>query len=64
MDPVISELSDRVRRAVADKRPVRIRGSGSKDFYAYRLEGEPLEVSAYRGVVEYEPSEKTEIVLA
>ena len=36
---------------------MRIRGSGSKDFYAYKLEGEPLDVAGYRGVVDYEPSE-------
>jgi glycolate oxidase FAD binding subunit len=57
MDPSISELSERIREAVAHKRALRIRGGGTKDFYAYRLEGEPLDVSSYRGVVDYEPSE-------
>jgi glycolate oxidase FAD binding subunit len=57
MDPLISELGERIRQAAAHKRALRIRGGGTKDFYAYRLEGEPLAVSAYRGMVDYEPSE-------
>ena len=57
MDPIVSELAERVRKAAADKRPLRIRGSGSKDFYAHKLEGDLLETSAYRGIVDYERSE-------
>ena len=57
MDQSISELSERIREATAHKRALRIRGGGTKDFYAYKLEGEPLAVSGYRGVVDYEPSE-------
>jgi glycolate oxidase FAD binding subunit len=57
MDPIVSELTERIRKAAAEKRPLRIRGGGSKDFYAYKLEGEPLDVAGYRGVVDYEPSE-------
>ena len=57
MDPSLSQLIERVREAAARKRPLRIRGSGSKDFYAFKLEGEPLDVSGYRGIVDYEPSE-------
>ena len=57
MDQSISELSERIREAAAQKRALRIRAGGSKDFYAYKLEGEPLDVSGYRGVVDYEPSE-------
>ena len=57
MDQSISELSERIREAAAHKRALRIRGGSTKDFYAYKLEGEPLDVSSYRGVVDYEPSE-------
>ncbi len=57
MDPIVSELSARIKQAGAAHTPLRIRGSGSKDFYAHRLEGELLDVGAYRGVVDYEPSE-------
>jgi glycolate oxidase FAD binding subunit len=54
---MIEQLAETIRAAAADRRPLRIRGSGSKDFYAYALEGEPLDVRAYSGVVEYEPTE-------
>jgi glycolate oxidase FAD binding subunit len=37
--------------------PLRIRGAGSKDFYGGMLAGEILDVSAYRGIVAYEPTE-------
>src|SRR6476646_3654579 len=57
MDPIVSELTDRIRSAAAERKPLQIRGSGSKDFYAYRLEGDVLDVSGYRGVIDYEPSE-------
>jgi glycolate dehydrogenase FAD-binding subunit len=57
MDPLISELSERIRQAGAQKRSLRIRGGGTKDFYAFKLEGELLDLSGYRGVVDYEPSE-------
>jgi glycolate oxidase FAD binding subunit len=54
---MIERLAETVRAANAAKKPLRIRGSGTKDFYAYALDGELLEMSAYSGVVEYEPSE-------
>jgi glycolate dehydrogenase FAD-binding subunit len=57
MDQLVSELSERIRQAAAHKRALRVCGGGTKDFYAYKLEGDPLSVSAYRGVVDYEPSE-------
>ena len=52
-----AELIERVRRAAADKVPLRIVGGGSKAFYGRRCEGEPLDVSGHRGIVSYEPSE-------
>ncbi len=45
------------RERILERRPLRIRGGGSKDFYGGPLAGEPLDVSAYRGIVSYEPSE-------
>jgi glycolate oxidase FAD binding subunit len=57
MNSIISELTDRIRKAAAERKPLRIRGSGSKDFFGHKLEGDVLDVSAYRGVVDYEPSE-------
>src|SRR3954452_9414301 len=57
MNPIISEFTDRIRKAAAERRPLRIRGSGSKDFFGHKLEGDVLDVSAYRGVIDYEPRE-------
>ena len=48
---------DRVRNAAATGTALRIRGGGSKDFYAQSLEGELLDTTALAGVVSYEPSE-------
>ncbi len=53
----LNDLADRVRSANAAKQPLRIVGSGSKDFHAYALEGNALEMRGYAGVVEYEPTE-------
>ena len=57
MDAALEKLSGRVREAAASKRPLRLRGGGSKDFYGQTLEGELLDTRAYAGVVAYEPSE-------
>jgi glycolate oxidase FAD binding subunit len=46
-----------VREARAQRRALRLRGAGSKDFYGEHLEGEVLELGAHRGIVAYEPSE-------
>ena len=34
-----------------------LHGAGTKDFYGESREGAPLDLTSYRGVVEYEPSE-------
>ncbi|CAM5189635.1 Glycolate oxidase FAD binding subunit OS=Castellaniella defragrans OX=75697 GN=HNR28_000817 PE=4 SV=1 [Castellaniella defragrans] len=61
MEYVLSELSEQVATARAAKRALRIRGGGTRAFY-----GNPwpvdqtagwLDLSAYHGVVNYEPSE-------
>lgn len=46
-----------IQAANAAKAPLRIRAGGTKDFYGHALHGEVLDVSAYRGVVDYEPTE-------
>jgi glycolate oxidase FAD binding subunit len=45
------------RERVLTRAPLRLRGGGSKDFYGGPLDGEVLDVSNYRGIVSYEPSE-------
>ena len=57
MDHLIAEFADRIRKAAADRTPLRIRGSGSKDFYGVVLRGEILSTVGYSGIVDYEPTE-------
>jgi glycolate oxidase FAD binding subunit len=57
MDPALPELVARIRSAAADRTPLRIRGSGSKDFLGERLEGEILSTTGLAVIVSYEPSE-------
>lgn len=47
----------RVLEAAAAKRPLRIRGGGTKDFYGQSLDGDTLDTRAYAGIVDYEPTE-------
>jgi glycolate oxidase FAD binding subunit len=60
----IFETADRIRRTAASGGALRIRGGGSKDFYAETLTGEILDTTALHGVVSYEPSELVVTVLA
>lgn len=57
---MIERLAETIRAAAARKQPLRVRGSGSKDFYAHRLQGEVLDMGAHAGIVEYE---RTELVI-
>jgi glycolate oxidase FAD binding subunit len=57
MDQALQSLLDRIAHAAANATPLRIRGTGSKDFYAQALHGEVLDTTALTGIVSYEPSE-------
>jgi glycolate oxidase FAD binding subunit len=57
MQEVIERFADRIRSAAAQKRPLRLRGGGTKDFYGQALEGEVLDTRAYAGIVAYDPTE-------
>jgi glycolate oxidase FAD binding subunit len=57
VDPVLEKISAGVRRAGGERRSLRLRGGGTKDFYGQALEGEVLDLRAYAGIVAYEPSE-------
>ena len=54
---MLKQLSETVREAKAAGRALRLCGGGTKDFYGGPLRGDPLDVRAYRGVVDYEPTE-------
>jgi glycolate oxidase FAD binding subunit len=56
-DDLSDTLAERIREAAKTGTRLRVRGGGSKDFYGEPLIGEPLDVSPFRGVVSYEPSE-------
>lgn len=55
---ILADLRERVIAAHRTRRPLRLRGGGTKDFYAEEpTTGEVLELGPYRGIVDYEPSE-------
>ncbi|MBQ0131404.1 MAG: glycolate oxidase subunit GlcE [Comamonas sp.] len=57
MDAALHHTLERVRAALADSSPLRIRGGGSKDFHALQLQGQLLDTRSLHGIVSYEPSE-------
>jgi glycolate oxidase FAD binding subunit len=57
MRALIQSLADSVRAAAATGVPLRIRGSGSKDFYGNTPRGELLDTRPLQGIVAYEPTE-------
>jgi len=61
---IIDQLAHAIREAVNHQTPLCIRGGGSKDFYGGALRGEPLSTAAYRGVIDYEPTELVVIARA
>jgi glycolate oxidase FAD binding subunit len=54
---IIQQLAETIRAAAAGKTPLCIRGGGGKNFYGNTPIGDILDASAYRGIVDYEPSE-------
>jgi glycolate oxidase FAD binding subunit len=57
MEPVLAQLRTAVMEAHRARTPLRLCGAGTKDFYGESCEGTRLDLSAYRGVIEYEPAE-------
>jgi glycolate oxidase FAD binding subunit len=53
----LQNLAERVRAAAAGRKPLRIRGGGTKDFYGERSEGDLLDAREYAGIAAYEPTE-------
>lgn len=50
-------MLDVFRDRIQAKKPLRIRGGGSKDFYGGPLVGDVLDTRGYAGIVNYEPTE-------
>jgi glycolate oxidase FAD binding subunit len=57
MDSAVRKLSETIREAAKQKRPLCIRGGGTKDFYGGPIHGHKLDTGACRGIVAYEPTE-------
>lgn len=57
MDTELLKLRERVLIARRDRKPLRLHGAGTKDFYGERLAGEPLDLRGFCGIIDYEPSE-------
>jgi len=53
----LEQIVAAIQAAHASHTPLRLRGAGSKDFYGGLLAGEVLDLSGYRGIVAYEPTE-------
>jgi glycolate oxidase FAD binding subunit len=56
-DAALQQLTEQVRSAIAGRRPLEIRGGGTKSFYGGEPVGELLDMRALRGISSYEPSE-------
>ena len=50
-------ISARINEALANKMPLAIHGGNTKAFYGGAIQGAPLDVRAYAGIIEYEPKE-------
>ncbi len=61
---LISSIAAQVRAAAAAGTTLRLRGGGSKDFYAESLQGDILDTTPLKGVVSYEPTELVVTALA
>ncbi len=45
------------RSRILERKPLRLKGGGSKDFYGGPLQGDVLDTRGYSGIVGYEPTE-------
>jgi glycolate oxidase FAD binding subunit len=54
---MIDQLAATIREAARQKRPLCIRGGGTKNFYGNAIHGDQLDTAGYRGIVEYESTE-------
>ena len=57
MDDIVDNLSRLIREAAKQKRPLCVRGGGTKDFYGGPVRGYKLNTGDFSGIVAYEPTE-------
>lgn len=57
MDAILSQWQQQVQSATRERRALRLRGGGSKDWYGQSLEGDILDTRPWQGVVAYQPAE-------
>ncbi|MCX7156219.1 MAG: glycolate oxidase subunit GlcE [Rhodocyclales bacterium] len=53
----MSDSIEEFRSRILERKPLRLKGGGSKDFYGGPLAGEVLDTRGYSGIVGYEPTE-------
>ncbi len=56
-EPGVQTLSERIRDAAREGRPLAVQGTNSRGFYGREVSGEPLSTAELRGILSYEPSE-------
>ncbi|TDR29065.1 glycolate oxidase subunit GlcE [Hydromonas duriensis] len=56
MERILQRWQQQIEAAHANQEPLRIRGAGTKDFFGH-LEGELLETTDLKGIIDYEPTE-------
>lgn len=52
-----ADMLDEFRARILERKPLRLKGGGSKDFHGGPLAGAVLQTGAYSGIVSYEPTE-------
>ncbi|MBP0633199.1 glycolate oxidase subunit GlcE [Cupriavidus sp. AcVe19-1a] len=57
MQALIESFRTTIRHASGQRRPLRLRGAGTKDFYGNAPQGEPLDTRQFCGIVDYDPTE-------
>ena len=53
----MSDAVDEFRSRILERKPLRLRGGGSKDFYGGPLNGDVLDTRGHSGILGYEPTE-------
>ena len=57
MEQILKSFQDRIAAAVSERRPLRIVGGASKDWYGNVPRGDVLDTRAHNGIVHYDPTE-------